>query len=388
MFRVSAAIKCKQNKLCEEQPCFLAPLFRYFQRDAQQHFVSLQGMELRFERFGESGGFTCIEAQECGTITEDFRKAGFEIALCEKDVLNPNSMCMEDCEFLQITSARFDDQNLTVPSPPASFVTAHEWFVQTERLAAEWIAQEIASKLQEAKCDEVFAVPLELVLPAVPKYQTQNQAWFRFRLFEHSIKWIGATTCFNARFMAGLHTHKLVLTLKTTNYELQCAKERSNALLFSAAVLVPKATFALPGQPNWSELPRAVLNVVVEFLVGSKSPPKMQFKVTGAGLEAVNGTYSVLRVVESTSDNYRNLVFQRQTSNNNSREPAVFLMRSTRADCSPCGRELRWRICTKDDDGDLYLGKSSLFQTFPDAEGWESASTNAPDPAPKVERIA
>jgi hypothetical protein len=119
-----------------------------------------------------------------------------------------------------------------------------------------------------------------------PATQQQSILFHRFAILEPVAHWISRTSQLDISFADdGLQVKR-----KTAQIQRDAALLRSKAVLFSAVVLLSKASLPSLECPNWSHLPRPALDIVQGFLIGACAHVYV-IKVTGTGLVAANGMY-------------------------------------------------------------------------------------------------
>lgn len=202
----------------------------------------------------------------------------------------------------------------TTTNEETVFCSPKDWFQLVNKRATEYIFLSLCETLSTDNNARGYLEGYLSFRVGTEGEDKEPDFWFRFRVFEHAIKWITATTAFNATLEKD--GRYMDFPRKTLEHEVECAQDKQNAVLFSSVVHVARTA------SMWSDLPLTALEIVIEFVVGKKKPC---YIVSNAAVGEVNGKYVFHKVVDSTIKNYRNVMYVKHPT---PEQQPLYLMRA------------------------------------------------------------
>lgn len=244
--------------------------------DSLHDFFPLPGHSLIFEHF--------IYPQQRKFLAAKFLEDGYVVSLGETEHGN-----------YEVTIEAWGS---TTKNEETLFCSPKNWFQLVNKRATEYIFSSLCELLSTDDNASGYLKGYLSFRVGTKEEDEEPDFWFRFRVFEHAIKWITATTAFNATLEDD--GRYMNFPRKTLEHEVECAKDKQNAVLFSSVVHVARTA------SMWSDLPLTALGIVIEFVTGKKKPC---YIVSNAAMGEVNGKYVFHKVVDSTMTNYRNVMY-------------------------------------------------------------------------------
>jgi len=255
MFALSERVEAKRCKyLMDKFSRDVLPKFRSNQELIVKFFLPSSEF-IRFERFFNYP----IPDEEIRVFEQELARFGYIVRISK----HSDGTDLEVKELLLNYHYTF-----------AGIISPVEWSNRITVYAFNWLFKSLTEVVDSAG-DSTSLLSFDLRLPMIHKC-SDIVSWsvheHRETIFKRPVFWVNKLTCYNMRFRTW-HCMSLVVTYKTPD-EIVKAREFSNAILFSSVAYIKRV--ANHNSLMWTKLPKDVVRVIVQFLIGSTAPRKIQ----------------------------------------------------------------------------------------------------------------